>query len=77
LVAESVLIAAVGTLPGDTVAGHAPQVLVHTILADAEAAAAPPAEHERLPAALALPGAFAAPSSWSGWRGCVGHGAAG
>lgn len=74
LVAKTVLLAAVGALPGDTVAGHAPQVLVHAILADAEAAAAPPAEHERLPAALALLRGFAAPSFPAGWLWCVGHG---
>jgi hypothetical protein len=73
LIAESVLIAAVGALPGDAVAGHAPKILVHAILADAEAAAAPPAEHEHLPAALALLGGFAAPAFPAGRLRCVGH----
>jgi hypothetical protein len=63
LIAEAVLIAAVGTLPGNAVAGHAPQILVHAVLADTEAAAALPAEDERLPAALALPGRLLAPTS--------------
>ena len=44
LVAEAVLAAAVGALPGYTVAGHAPDVLVHARLAYPEAAAAGPAE---------------------------------
>jgi hypothetical protein len=39
-------------LPGNPVAGHAPQVLVHAILTNAEPAAAPPAEDEFLSAAL-------------------------
>jgi len=65
LIAESVLLAAVGTLPGDAIAGHAPQVLVHALLADAESATALPAEHEALSAALTLPWRFSAPPfSW-------------
>ena len=52
LISEAVPIAAVGTLPDDSVAGHAPQILVHAILADTEAAAALPAEQEFLSAAL-------------------------
>ena len=44
LVAESVLGAAVGTLPGDAVAGHAPLVFIHALLADGKAAPAAPAK---------------------------------
>jgi hypothetical protein len=52
LVAEPVLGAAIGTLPGDAVAGHAPDILIHAGLADAEAAAAAPAEGLRPAAAM-------------------------
>jgi len=41
-------------LPDNSVAGHAPQILVHAILADAEAAAALPAEQKFIAAALTL-----------------------
>ena len=77
LIAESILSAAVGALPGDAVAGHAPQILIHAILADAEAAAAPPAEHELLTTALALDRAFSALSSSTGIVGCIAHGVSG
>jgi hypothetical protein len=66
LIAETVLIPAVGALPGNAVAGHAPQILMHAILTNAEPAAALPAEHEFLAAAHALQGAFATPSSPTG-----------
>jgi hypothetical protein len=49
-------------LPDNSVAGHAPQILVHAILADTEAAAALPAEQEFLSAALALFRGFGAAS---------------
>ena len=74
MIAESVLVAAVGALPGDTVAGHTPKVLVHAILADAEAAAALPTEHKCLVAALALLRACGASSFSAGRFWCVGHG---
>jgi hypothetical protein len=66
LVAETIPIAAVGALPYNTVAGHAPQILVHAILANAEAAAASPAEHEFPAAAHTLLGSLMTPSSWTG-----------
>ena len=53
LVAKSILIPAVRTLPGDGVAGHAPDIFVHTFLADIETAATPPAECEVPAAAMA------------------------
>jgi hypothetical protein len=62
LIAESVLVAAVGALPRDAVAGHAPQILIHAILADAETAPALPAEHEFPAAAMAKSRGLAAPS---------------
>jgi hypothetical protein len=34
LVAETVLISAIGALPGDAVARHAPEILIHADLAD-------------------------------------------
>jgi hypothetical protein len=65
LVAETIPIAAVGALPYNTVAGHAPQILVHAILANTEAAAASPAEHEFPAATRTLLGAFTMPSFWT------------
>ena len=53
LVAESVLIAAVRALPGNIVAAHSPDILVHALLTDAEAAATAPAESKNLIAAMA------------------------
>ena len=44
LVTETVLAAAVRAFPGDVIAGHAPQVLMHARLADQKAATATPAE---------------------------------
>ena len=58
MIAKPVLIAAVGALPGNAVAGHTPQILVHAILADTEAAAAMPAEQEFFSAALTLQQGF-------------------
>jgi len=54
LIAESVQFAAIRTLPGDPVARHAPEVFLHAVLADFEAASAAPAEGERPAATLAL-----------------------
>jgi hypothetical protein len=71
LIAETVLIPAIGALPGNAVAGHAPQVLMHAILADVEAAATAPAEQELPAAARALAGGFGAPSPSA--RGVGGH----
>jgi hypothetical protein len=53
LVAEAVLIATIRALPGDIVAGHAPQIFMHAPLADAETAAAAPAEAKCPVAAMA------------------------
>lgn len=76
LVAEAVLLAAVGALPGDAVARHAPDILVHAGLTDVEAAAAGPAEG--LGAAAAVAGIGAPPVTTAvgffGARIC-GHGA--
>jgi len=46
LVAKAVLGAAIGTFPGYGVAGHAPDIFMHAFLADAETAAALPAERD-------------------------------
>jgi hypothetical protein len=54
LVAETVLPATIGALPGDPVAGHGPDIFMHAVLANAKAAAAAPAEWDRGPAAVAL-----------------------
>jgi hypothetical protein len=65
LIAESVHFTAIRTLPGDVVAGHAPDVFLHTGLTDLEAAAATPAERVNHAAAMTLllggspPAAFA------------------
>ena len=52
LIPESVLLSAVGALPGNAVTGHPPQIFLHAGHADTEAAPALPAEWERLPAAM-------------------------
>jgi len=54
LIAEPVLVPAVRALPGDGVAGHAPDVLIHACLADIEATSTVPAEAKLLGAAVAL-----------------------
>lgn len=73
LITETVLSAAIGALPGDPVAGHAPDIFVHAGLADAESASASPAKEEFLPAAVALLKRFAAPVSFSNGAGGLGH----
>jgi len=51
LIAEPVPFAAIRALPGDVVAGKAPEVLVHAVLADLKIAmATTPAEQGLLPA---------------------------
>lgn len=52
LIAEAVLLAAIRALPGDAVAGHAPQIDVHARLADMKAAAAAPAKRGDAAAAV-------------------------
>jgi hypothetical protein len=54
LISKPVLAAAIRALPGDAVAGHAPHICIHAGLTDLESAAAPPAEHEFTPTAVAL-----------------------
>jgi hypothetical protein len=54
LIAVAVLGITVRAGPGDAVAGHAPGVFMHAVLADGKSAPAPPAEHEGLSAAMAL-----------------------
>jgi hypothetical protein len=44
LVSETILPAAIGTFPGNAVAGHAPDIFIHAFLAHSETAAAGPAE---------------------------------
>jgi len=76
LVPEPILIPAVRALPGDGIAGHAPDVFIHTFLADVETAPALPAEAKFFAAAVAqkasLLSAFAAVGgSWCGFfHGC-------
>ena len=76
LVPEPILIPAVRALPGDGIAGHAPDVFIHTFLADVETAATVPAESEFPSAAVAhktsLLSAFAAVGGgWCGFfHGC-------
>jgi len=74
LIAEPVLAAAIGALPGDAVARHAPHIFVHAGLADAETAAALPAKGERLPATVALLNRVAAFVFSAGRFGRIGHG---
>jgi hypothetical protein len=40
LISQSVLFSAIRTLPGDAVAGHSPEILCHTVLADTKTAPA-------------------------------------
>ena len=53
LVAKSILSSAVRALPGDGIAGHAPEVFFHTILTDFKSAAALPAKGKFPAAAMA------------------------
>ena len=55
LITVSVLGAAIGTLPGYSITGHAPLIFIHTYLAHGETAPAGPAEGSLLPAAVAFP----------------------
>jgi len=76
LVAKPILLSAVRTLPGDGIAGHAPQVFFHTILTDLKTAAALPAKGKFPAAAMAkmhaLFTAFFPVSRLKGWfvHGC-------
>ena len=54
LIAEPVLAPAVRALPGNGVAGHAPDVFIHALLADIETTPTAPAEAKILAAAVAL-----------------------
>ena len=52
LVAEPILIAAIGALPRDSIARHPPKIVLHTSLADTETAAASPTEPQNVIAAV-------------------------
>jgi len=52
LIAEPVLATTVRTLPGNSVAGHPPQVFLHAVLANAKTAATAPAKGELIAAAV-------------------------
>jgi hypothetical protein len=53
LVAKSILPSTVRALPGDRIAGHAPHIIFHTVLANTESAPALPAKGEFPAAAVA------------------------
>jgi len=53
LISKPILLAAIRTLPGDGIAGHPPDVFIHTLLADMEAAPASPAKAKFFSAAVA------------------------
>ena len=69
LIAEAVELAAVGALPGDMVARHAPDIFLHAALADFEPAAAAPAEAESLAAAVTLLLGRSTPATFAGRSG--------
>lgn len=73
LIAKTVLSTAIGALPGDPVAGHAPDIFMHAGLADAESTSTLPAKGKFLPTAVALLERLAAPASFSNWTGGLGH----
>jgi len=74
LIAKPILIPAVRALPGDGIAGHAPQVFLHTFLTNTESAPAPPAEGKFPSAAVAnILAEFAALSPQCAFTGCVFH----
>jgi TRAP-type uncharacterized transport system fused permease subunit len=73
LIAKSILAAAIGTLPGNPIAGHAPYIFMHAALANIEPASALPAEHEFLAAAVALLRCFATFASFADRMGLLGH----
>ena len=53
LVAESILGPTIRALPGDSIAGHTPDILVHTVLTDTEVAPALPTKRKLPTAAVA------------------------
>jgi hypothetical protein len=53
LIAETVLLSTVRTLPGDGIAGHAPDVFIHTTLTYAKTTTTLPAKTEFLVATVA------------------------
>jgi len=54
------LIPAIRALPGNGIAGHAPNIFLHALLADTETATASPAKRKFLAAAVAQMGAWPA-----------------
>jgi hypothetical protein len=66
LIPEPVLIPAVRALPGNGVAGHAPDVFIHAFLADIETTSAAPTEAKFLAAAVALIAFLSAASALAG-----------
>jgi len=54
LITISVLVTTIRTFPDNSVAGHAPEILIHAFLAHGKPAPAIPAEHKGLPAAMTL-----------------------
>jgi hypothetical protein len=60
LVPQPILVPAVGALPGDGIAGHAPYVFIHTFLANMESTSTAPAKAKFFAAAVAqIIGVFA------------------
>lgn len=55
LISKPVLCPAVRAIPGNAVAGHPPDIFIHTRLADGKPAPAGPGEHCRISAAMAGP----------------------
>jgi len=54
LVTISVLITTIGTFPCNTIAGHAPLIIIHAFLAHGKPASAIPAKHKGFTAAMTL-----------------------
>jgi hypothetical protein len=71
LIPKPIHLPAIGALPGDVVAGHAPHIFIHAVLTDGEAATACPAEPEGLAAAMALLFTWSALSAGSSFLGSL------
>jgi len=52
LIAISILLATIRAFPGNPIAGHAPEILIHAVLAHGKPAPAIPAEHKFLTTAM-------------------------
>jgi hypothetical protein len=65
LVAVSILLPTISALPGDSIAGHAPLIVIHTLLAYGKPTSAIPAKDKCFAAAVTLFYSFIPPLFFS------------